>query len=237
MTTQRIPRRCNPRRVSATCVALFAIAWSATPAAAQDPRTPEVVGSIPPQAVTAGQLITLDLAPYFTDPDGDALTYAATVSDGALATVSVSGSILTLAGVAPGSAVMTVFASDTGGLSASQPVQVTVAAPNRAPEPIGKIPDQALAPGHWASLAVSSYFRDPDGESLFFFGNDVQCRRSWCRGIGRGRHYHAGRHGHRDGERRGTRCRRTLCSTRDHRRRGSGSGGARPGTARGARDN
>ena len=79
-----------------------------------------------------------------------------------------SGSVLTIAGVAPGTAVVTVFASDPGGLSATQRTQVTVAAPNRAPEPVGTIPRQTLAPGQWVSLSVSSYFRDPDGETLSF---------------------------------------------------------------------
>lgn len=156
-----------PRRVAAGMVApLFA--WSTMPAFAQDPRAPDAVGSIPDQAIVAGQSESLDLTLYFSDADGDALNYAATVSDAAMATVSVSGSILTIEGRAPGAAVVTVFASDPGGLSATQLARVTIGAPDRAPEPIGTIPSQTLAPGQWAAISLSSYFRDPEGEALRF---------------------------------------------------------------------
>lgn len=111
---------------------------------------------------------SLDLTSYFADPDGDALAYAAIVSDVATATVSVSGDILTIVGLAPGTAVLNVFASDPGGLSATQRTRITVAAPNRAPEAVGTIPAQTLTPGQWVSFSVSSYFRDPDGEALSF---------------------------------------------------------------------
>ena len=168
MKEQRYPQRSIPQRVSAAAVAVLAIVWSAAPAVAQDPRAPEAVGSIPAQTIAAGQSASLDLTPYFSDADGEPLAYAATVSDVAMATVSVSGNILTIAGVAPGMAVVTVFASDPGGLSATQRTQVTVEAPNRAPGPVGTIPGQTLAPGQWVSISVSSYFRDPEGETLSF---------------------------------------------------------------------
>ena len=148
--------------------AVLAIVWSAAPAVAQDPRAPEAVGAISAQNIAAGGWSSLDLTAYFSDPDGDALAYAATVSDVAIATISVSGSILTIAGVEPGTAVVSVFTSDPGGLSATQSIQVTIEALNRAPEPVGTIPGQTLAPGQWVSISVSSYFRDPEGEALSF---------------------------------------------------------------------
>ena len=122
----------------------------------------------PSQTVSAGQSATVDLTPFFSDADGDPLAYAATVSEVATATVSVSGSILTITGVAPGLAVVTVFASDPGGLSATQRTQVRIETPNRAPEPVGSIPGQSLGPGQWVPIEVSSYFRDPEGEALTF---------------------------------------------------------------------
>ncbi|MXX56622.1 MAG: hypothetical protein F4X15_16095 [Gemmatimonadetes bacterium] len=151
-----------------TPVLVLGLVGSVSSALAQDPRAPEAVGSIPGQTISAGESASVDLTAFFSDADGDALAYAATASDVAIAAVSVSGSVLTIAGVAPGTAVVTVFASDPGGLSATQRTQVTVAAPNRAPEPVGTIPRQTLAPGQWVSLSVSSYFRDPDGETLSF---------------------------------------------------------------------
>ena len=168
MKEQRYSQRSIPQRVSAAAVVVLAIAWSAVPAVAQDPRAPEAVASIPAQTIAAGQSASLDVTSYFSDPDGDALAYAATVSDVAIATVSVSGNILTIAGVGPGMAVVTVFASDPGGLSATQGTQVTVEAPNRAPEPVGTIPGQSLTPGQWLSISLSSYFRDPEGNALSF---------------------------------------------------------------------
>ncbi len=151
---------------AAVVVPLFAL--STMPAVAQDPRAPDAVGSIPDQAIVAGQSGSLDLALYFSDADGDGLNYAATVSDVAVATVSVSGSILTIEGVAPGTAVVTVLASDPGGLSATQLSQVTIEAPDQAPEPVGTIPNQILGPGQWIAISLSSYFRDPEGETLSF---------------------------------------------------------------------
>lgn len=90
------------------------------------------------------------------------------MSNAAVATVSVSENILTVAGVAAGTVVVTVLASDPGGLSATQRTEVTVEAPNRAPEPVGTIPGQSLAPGQWISISVSSYFSDPEGDVLSF---------------------------------------------------------------------
>lgn len=156
------------KQALAMLVAVLAMVRSPAPAVAQDPRAPEAVGSIPAQTIAAGQSASLDLTASFVDADGEQLAYAATASDGAIATVSVSGTILTMVGVAPGTAVVTVFASDPGGLSATQRTQVTVEAPNRAPEPVGTIPGQSLGPGQWVSISLTSFFRDPEGAALSF---------------------------------------------------------------------
>ena len=73
---------------------------------------PETVGSIPDQMVPAGQTVTIDASAYFSDPDGDWLSYAATTTDAAIASPSMSGSILTIEGVWPGTATVTVSAKD-----------------------------------------------------------------------------------------------------------------------------
>ena len=52
-------------------------------------------GSIPAQTVGVADTAMVNLAGYFTDPDGDALTYGATSSDVTIASVAVSGSVLT----------------------------------------------------------------------------------------------------------------------------------------------
>ncbi len=138
------------------------------PVAAQDRQAPEAVGTIPNLILTPGQSATVNLLSYFNDPNGDEMVYAATTSDGTTATVFVRGSTVIIEGVAGGTVTMTVFASDPGGLSATQRTRVTVEAGNRAPEPVGTIPLQNLSSGQWASIDVSSYFNDPDGDELAY---------------------------------------------------------------------
>ena len=89
-------------------------------------RGPETVGTIPDRTVEVGQSQTLDMAQYFEDPDGDALTYTATSSSSSVARASVSGSTVTITAVATGSATITVAARDPDGLTATQTVRVTV---------------------------------------------------------------------------------------------------------------
>ena len=92
----------------------------------QPNRPPVATGSLPAQTMTAGESVQVNVAPFFTDPDGDPLTYTATISNNAIATVSVSGSLLTVSAVAAGTATVAVTATDLGGLSASQTIPVTV---------------------------------------------------------------------------------------------------------------
>ena len=88
---------------------------------------PETVGSIPEQVLEeGGESLALDIAPYFTDVDGDVLTYAAESSNPAAATVSVSGSTLTLSAVVRGAATVTITASDPDGLTVTQVFGVSV---------------------------------------------------------------------------------------------------------------
>ena len=131
-------------------------------------RAPLAGSPIPPDTLVVGEAATVEAGDHFTDPDGDALTYAAASSAAAVVSVSLSGSTLTMVGVAEGAATATVTATDPGGLSATQSFQVTVEAPNRAPEPVGMIPNQTVGAGQARTLEVSSYFRDPDGDALTY---------------------------------------------------------------------
>ncbi len=88
---------------------------------------PRAVGTIPEQALEeGGEPLTLELAPYFTDVDGDGLTYTAESSNSAATTVAVSGSTLTLSAVVRGAATVTVTAADPDGLTATQVFGVAV---------------------------------------------------------------------------------------------------------------
>lgn len=168
MTKQRFFRVYSLQLFAPAVAAICAIAWQAVPALGQDPGAPRAVGTIPAQTIEAGESTSLDLTAYFTDPDGEAMAFAATVSDNATATVSVSGNILTIAGLAPGTAVVNVFASDPGGLASTQRTQVTITARNRAPEAVATMPGVTLDAGQWASVSVSSHFRDAEGDALSY---------------------------------------------------------------------
>ena len=88
---------------------------------------PEAVGVVPEQLLEeGGESLTLELSPYFTDVDGDVLTYAAESSNPAAAAVSVSGSTLTLSAVVRGGSTVTVTAMDPDGLAATQVFGVSV---------------------------------------------------------------------------------------------------------------
>ncbi len=97
-------------------------------------RAPEAVGSIPVQAVQIDETVALDVSPYFTDADGDDLTYAAVSSNTSVAAVSVSGAAVRIQGVGVGSVTLTVTAHDPSGDGATQEtsVEVTVPAPDLA---------------------------------------------------------------------------------------------------------
>ena len=91
-------------------------------------RPPEVVDAIPAQTLTeSGPALALPLEPYFTDPDDDELTQAAS-SRSSTVTALVAADTLWLAPGTPGTATVTVTASDPDGLSATQTVAVTTTA-------------------------------------------------------------------------------------------------------------
>ena len=89
-------------------------------------RAPRPVGAIPPQSLGLAQSVTIDLSGYFSDPDGDRLSFGARSNNAQVANVSVSGDSLTITGVTPGTTAVTVTAEDPRGLTATQSVIVTV---------------------------------------------------------------------------------------------------------------
>ena len=131
-------------------------------------RTPVGVGTIPPQKLEPGESVTVDVSSYFDDPDGDPLTYRSASKDPDLATVTMSGSDLTITAVSGGTATVAVTATDPDGLFAVQSTGVTVALPNRAPVAVGAIPRQNLDEGVAVTVDVSAYFDDADGDALSY---------------------------------------------------------------------
>ncbi len=133
-------------------------------AACESPQPPAACGPIPQVTVNAGE--TAAATACFNDPNGDALVYSATSSNPGVATVSMSGTAITIAAIAPGGASVTVTASDPGGLEAQQILQVLV--PNRAPQPRGTMPSLTVPVGRTEPVDASSYFAEPDGETLAY---------------------------------------------------------------------
>ncbi|MDE0604970.1 MAG: hypothetical protein OXI18_11245 [bacterium] len=131
-------------------------------------RAPEAVGQFPGQTMTVGETATVNVAPFFSDPDGDELSYGAESSDENVLTVGVSDSDLTITAAAAGTATVTVTATDPGGLSATQSAGVTVEAANRAPEAVGAIPAQTMTAGRTVEVDVAAFFADPDGDKLSY---------------------------------------------------------------------
>jgi len=83
-------------------------------------------GTSPAARLFVEETVTVDVSAYFTDPDGDRLSYAATVSPGTVASASVAGSVVTIVGLAMGQGTVTVTARDPAGLSAQQQIGLDV---------------------------------------------------------------------------------------------------------------
>ena len=144
-------------------------------------RSPVAVGTIPDQSVDiaddgtaqppAGTSVSVDVSSYFSDPDGDPLSYAFTFSDSSKMNATVSGSTVTFVGVAAGDVTVTTTATDTGELSATQTFILTVVQPNRAPTKSSKadIPKQYTDSTTPVSVTgINTYFTDPDGDALTY---------------------------------------------------------------------
>ena len=129
-------------------------------------RGPVARDTVAARTIEVGEAATVDMSPFFSDPDGDELAYTAVTSDGALATAEVSGSVIRVTAVAKGSAMVTVTATDTEGAAATQSFGVTV--PNRIPVAVGAIAAQTVEVGQEVSLEMGSFFTDPDGDPLAY---------------------------------------------------------------------
>ena len=126
-----------------------------------------------------GSSETVNASSYFSDPNNDTLTYSVNSPSPSIATVSISGSTVTVTPVAVGTTgKIIVTARDPGGLTATQDFNVTVQnpppppPPNRAPTTVGSISNVTLqVGGSSATRSVSGKFSDPDNDSLSYSVN------------------------------------------------------------------
>jgi hypothetical protein len=107
--------------------------WQITVAQDTNPvNQPPVIEAISAQAVDVGQTVMVNL--NYSDPDGDTVSISA-LSDNPAATVTPAGNQLAIAGVAAGSANITVTADDGKGGTNSTTFTVTVNEPPLPPPP------------------------------------------------------------------------------------------------------
>ena len=156
----------DPGRLSAT----QSFTVTVSPAAN---RPPEPVGALAPLRIAVDEApVTVEVSVAFHDRDGDALAYGATSSSPGVASVSVSGSVVSVAPLSEGTSTVTVTARDTGGsnTAATQSFTVTVGAPaNRPPVPVGVlVPLTIRVDEASVTVEVSSAFRDPDRDTLTY---------------------------------------------------------------------
>ena len=138
-------------------------------ASGQEHRAP--TGTLEDQTLSVyADDLDLDLSTMFDDPDGDSLTYTVLPGMEGVVAVTVSDSILTIDPLAPGTATVTVRATDVGGLSVVRTITVTVEGPaNRAPVALGMLAPVVLAlDGDPGTVEVSAFFEDPDGDMLTY---------------------------------------------------------------------
>ncbi|MDJ1170090.1 putative Ig domain-containing protein [Roseofilum sp. BLCC_M154] len=132
---------------------------------------PIVIKEIPDQTIRQGYFDSDlgDLNSYFSDPEGEQLTYSAEVLPDGWAFDENSWII---SGIASNDQVgeqeVTIAASD-GKLTTRQTFKVTVTNVNDAPVLIQPIPDQTVAQGSEFSLDVSSFFSDPEGDPITYY--------------------------------------------------------------------
>ncbi len=101
--------------------------------AESDNRTPEVAEPVPAYWMSEGSAaLPLELASYFSDPDGDSLFYGVESGDGGVAGGSVLDGVLWIEPRGEGETTLEVTAADPGGLMASQAMALQVAP---APDP------------------------------------------------------------------------------------------------------
>ena len=131
------------------------------------PKPPVACHDIPPQTTHVG-LKTL-VEPCFEDPEMGELTLAVTSSSPEVVTSEMFGDQVQIVGVSPGTAIITVTATDLDGLTGELSFEALV--PNRAP----KWPEDVEIPafrleveGPAAQLVLSEYFVDPDGQQLSY---------------------------------------------------------------------
>ena len=124
----------GPRLAAGSLICFVLATGCNPPGGTPDPTSPSETnqqpqprGEIQPQALQEGADTDVNVANFFNDPDGDQLTYSATIqSTNIVSVVRTTGSVVRIRGEGVGSATVVVRATDPAGLSATQDFNVTV---------------------------------------------------------------------------------------------------------------
>ena len=128
---------------------------------------PEVLQPLGDRSFDEGFLSTsINLTNFFSDPDGDVLTFSASSANTDVVTVSVSSNTLTITEVGLGNSEVTVTASD-GSLTNQDIFTASVGNVNDPPVIQTPVNDQAYDEYFGTeTIDLSSVFADPDGDAL-----------------------------------------------------------------------
>lgn len=143
--------------------------------AGTDPRDPNDMPNLPPvqvalipvQFTQTDRDFSLDLRPFFTDPNGDGLTFAAT---GLPPGMQLNGELLLGRPQAEGQHVIMLTIADDGtpSLSLQTQFELSITNQNQAPQLVQPLNDRMVESGAPFEIDFSSYFTDPDGHQLSF---------------------------------------------------------------------
>ena len=134
-------------------------------------RPPRAVGEIPDQTLElGGDEKVLSVESYFSDPDGNPLTYSAFSNHGRVSAVMIPDTPkVVLTPIALRRAIVRITAEDPGGRTAYQLFRVTVKPKNRPPQTTTPIKNQTLELGGGRHpVGMGPHFSDPDGDTLTY---------------------------------------------------------------------
>ncbi|NBB99775.1 MAG: T9SS type A sorting domain-containing protein, partial [Bacteroidetes bacterium] len=118
---------------------------------------------------TTDEPFAVDVAAVFSDPDGDALAFAATSADADVATVTLADGTATITPIASGETTLTLTADDERGGLTDESFTVTVNTPPIVDTPIVDLTgDMPVTVGTPETIDLDTVFSDPDGETLAY---------------------------------------------------------------------
>ena len=122
------------------------------------------------EAKTQGEREDFNLDTWFSDPEGDSLTYTAAVNNGSLVDVDLDGSSLrlTFPAFANGTAVLTVSAEDPSGAKHTESINITVNPTPDPPEVVGTLNPLSGNEDQVIVADLGGVFLDRDNEPLTY---------------------------------------------------------------------